>query len=69
LKIIAGYEEFIKTARNYGTDVAIHYSEIHIISAIAKNPGIHISGLAAHFGYTRGSVSEIVGKLEKRPPG
>lgn len=66
LKIIARYEKFMKTARNYGTDVPIHYSEIHMISAIAENPGIHISGLAKHFGHTRGAVSEVVAKLEKK---
>lgn len=66
LKIIARYEKFMKTARNYGTDVPIHYAEIHTLAAIAKNPGIHISGLAKHFGYTRGAVSELVAKLEKK---
>lgn len=66
LKIITRYEKFMKSARNYGTDVPIHYSEIHMVSAIAKNPGIHISGLAEHFGYTRGAVSEVVAKLEKK---
>lgn len=66
LKIIARYEKFMKSARNYGTDVPIHYSEIHTVAAIAKNPGIHISGLAEHFGYTRGAVSEVVAKLEKK---
>ncbi|HKM38661.1 MAG TPA: MarR family winged helix-turn-helix transcriptional regulator, partial [bacterium] len=38
----------------------------HTVSAIAKNPGIHISGLALYFGYTRGAVSEVVRKLEKK---
>ena len=65
LKIIARYEKFMKTARNYGTDVPIHYSEIHMISAIAKNPGSILAALPELLAIP-GAVSEVVAKLEKK---
>lgn len=66
LKIITQYERLEKGIRNYGTETPIYFSEIHTISAIAENPGIHIGGLANHFGYTKGAISEIIRKLEKK---
>jgi hypothetical protein len=58
LKIIARYEGFMKTARNYGTDVPIHYSEIHTVSAIAKTPASILAALL--------SISAILGGQYQR---
>lgn len=55
-----------KKTRYYGTDVPIFYSEIHVIMAIAQNPGIHVGGLADILGVTKGAVSEILKKLERK---
>lgn len=55
-----------KKTRYYGTDVPIFHSEIHVIMAIAENPGIHVGGLADVLGVTKGAVSEILKKLEKK---
>jgi len=51
---------------SYGTDVKIHGSEIHMICHIKHNPGSHISGIARSIKVTRGAVSQIVMKLEKK---
>ncbi len=51
---------------SYGTDVKIHGSEIHMICHIKHNPGSHISGIARAIKVTRGAVSQIVMKLEKK---
>lgn len=66
LKIIKRYSTIEKTIRNYGTDTPVYFAEIHTVSAIAGNPGIHVGGLAEHFGYTKGAISEIIRKLEKK---
>jgi DNA-binding MarR family transcriptional regulator len=66
LRLTKACYELDKKTRNYGTDVPIFFSEIHIISAIAEHPGIHVSGLAELQGITKGSVSEIIQKLEKK---
>ncbi|QIB67803.1 MarR family transcriptional regulator [Aminipila butyrica] len=58
--------ELDKKSRCFGTDVPIYYSEIHVIMAIAEHPGIHVGGLADILGVTKGAVSEILKKLEKK---
>lgn len=55
-----------KKTRYYGTDVPIFHSEIHVIMAIAEHPGIHVGGLADILGVTKGAVSEILKKLERK---
>ncbi|WP_410470653.1 MarR family winged helix-turn-helix transcriptional regulator [Clostridium sp.] len=55
-----------KKTRFYGTDVPIFHSEIHVIMAIAEHPGIHVGGLADILGVTKGAVSEILKKLERK---
>ncbi|MDO3676926.1 MarR family winged helix-turn-helix transcriptional regulator [Paenibacillus ehimensis] len=44
----------------------IYYTEIHIVSEIKENEGIHITALADKLGVTVGAVSQIVIKLEKK---
>lgn len=58
--------ELDKKTRYYGTDVPIFHSEIHVIMAIAQHPGIHVGGLADVLGVTKGAVSEILKKLERK---
>ncbi len=58
--------ELDKKTRYYGTDVAIYHSEIHVIKAIAEHPSIHVGGLADILGVTKGAVSEILKKLERK---
>jgi len=58
--------ELDKKTRYYGTDVPIFHSEIHVIMAIAQHPGVHVGGLADILGVTKGAVSEILKKLERK---
>lgn len=58
--------ELDKKTRYYGTDVPIFHSEIHVIMAIAEHPGVHVGGLADILGVTKGAVSEILKKLERK---
>lgn len=58
--------ELDKKTRYYGTDVPIFHSEIHVIMAIAEHPGIHVGGLADILEVTKGAVSEILKKLERK---
>lgn len=66
LDLIMTFLELDKQIRTYGTNVPIFHAEIHMISAIAGHPGIHVGGLADLLGITKGSVSEIIKKLEKK---
>lgn len=66
LRLVMRYMELDKQMRNFGTDSPIYHSEIHLISEIAKNPDIHIRGLAEQLGITSASVSEMISKLQKK---
>jgi DNA-binding MarR family transcriptional regulator len=58
--------EIDKKTRYYGTDVPLFYAEIHLIKAIKENEGIHITGLAQYLEVTKGAVSQMLMKLEKK---
>ena len=60
------FDDIEKHDMDYGLDVPIHYAEIHAISAIFDNNGIHASGLAELLGINKSSASELIGKLEKK---
>jgi DNA-binding MarR family transcriptional regulator len=65
-EVIYKFLDIDKKARYYGTDVPIFNSEIHMLKAIKENEGIHVAGLANYLGLTKGSISEITNKLEKK---
>lgn len=50
----------------YGTDVKIHGSEIHMICHIKRNPHSHSSSIARSLKVSRGAVSQIISKLERK---
>lgn len=66
LELAFALMELDKKTRYYGTDVPIFHSEIHVIKEIAEHPCIHVGGLADILGVTKGAVSEIVKKLERK---
>ncbi|WP_202975161.1 MarR family winged helix-turn-helix transcriptional regulator [Vallitalea guaymasensis] len=55
-----------KNPRNYGTDVDIYRSEIHIIKLIGDYANLHVSEIARKFGVTKGAVSQSLKKLERK---
>jgi DNA-binding MarR family transcriptional regulator len=66
LELAFALMELDKKTRYYGTDEPIYHSEIHVIKAIAEHPCIHVGGLADILGVTKGAVSEILRKLERK---
>ncbi len=55
-----------KIPRDFGTDFFLYPSEIHTIENIGQNPGINITELAKKQGVTKGAVSQVIAKLEKK---
>ncbi len=55
-----------KTPRDYGTGELLHLAEIHTINAVGSNPKINITKLSKCLGVTKGTVSPLVNKLEKK---
>ena len=66
LSIIEKFFEIDKKTRYYGTDKPLFHAEIHTIKAIKENKGIHITGLAEYLGVTKGAVSQIAIKLDRK---
>jgi DNA-binding MarR family transcriptional regulator len=66
LRIASKIAELDKKTRHYGTDQALYNAEIHLIKCIKENEGIHVIGLADMLGVTKGAVSHILMKLERK---
>ncbi len=66
LRVVTKLFEVDKKIRNYGTDQPLYEAEIHMIKAIKENDGIHVTGLADMLGVTKGAVSQIIMKLQRK---
>lgn len=66
LRLAAKISKLDKKTRYYGTDEQLFEAEIHMIKAVKENKGIHITGLAEKLGVTKGAVSQIITKLQKK---
>ena len=55
-----------KQPMDIGNGTKLYYAELHTIADIGKNPEINITDLANHQNITKGAVSQIVTKLEKK---
>ena len=55
-----------KETNYFGTDKLLYEAEIHMIMHIKDNPDLHLSAIAEKIGVTRGAVSQIVMKLERK---
>lgn len=66
LSLVYRLIEADKKIRYYGTGEQLTESEIHMIKAVRDNEGLHITGLAKGLNITKGAVSQVVMKLEKK---
>lgn len=65
-KFVMNYNDYIKTARDYGTGEIITMVEVHTLTLIEENPGITVTDVALKWNRTKGAVSQTITKLEKR---
>jgi len=65
-RIINKFASIEKKPRDFGTGDLLYPSEIHNIEIIGRNPGINVTNLAKKLGVTKGAVSQIVNKLERK---
>jgi DNA-binding MarR family transcriptional regulator len=63
IRIINRYNSFANKARNYGTDMTLYPSEIHLIDAIGLDGNMTTTKLASTLGITKGGISQTVSKL------
>ena len=55
-----------KIPRTFGTKTPLSTSEIHTIVKIGQDPGITVTELSKEQGVTKGAVSQVIARLEKK---
>ena len=65
-RVLMTMESIHSPSFSFGTGVLMYRREIHTIQAIGRNPGINVTTLAEHMGVTKGAVSQIIKKLNKK---
>lgn len=66
MRVFNKFSENEKKPRYFGVPELMHASEIHMVMYIGDNSGVHMSELARIAGVTRGAISQLVSKLEKK---
>lgn len=66
LGVVCNLLEVLKKTHHFGMDEDLFEAEIHMIKDIKDNEGIHVTGLAEKLNVTKGAVSQILKKLEKK---
>jgi len=66
LNAIEQFNKYDKKARTFGTGQELFIAEIHLIDFIGNNPDCWISDIAKSMQVTKGAVSQVVKKLEKK---
>ncbi|MBN2077432.1 MAG: MarR family transcriptional regulator [Spirochaetes bacterium] len=65
-RIISKFQAIEKMAMDFGVGEKLYPSEIHMVEAIGRNPGINVTGLAERMGITKGAVPKRIRKLEQK---
>ncbi len=65
LDTVNRFNEASKGKRVFG-GIQLYRAEIHTIEAIGLNKGVNVTNLAVYMGVTKGAVSQMIGKLEKK---
>ncbi|KIX15064.1 MarR family winged helix-turn-helix transcriptional regulator [Dethiosulfatarculus sandiegensis] len=55
-----------RQSKSFDTDVKIYRSEIHVIQFIGDNTELYVSEISKLIGVTKGTVSQIVKRLESK---
>lgn len=63
---VGRFNRFDKKARTFGTDQELFVAEIHLIDFVGSNGDCCISDIAKSIRVTKGAVSQMVKKLEKK---
>lgn len=66
LRVVGKIYQLNKQTRYYGTDEKLFEAEIHMIKSIKENEGIHVTGLSEKLEVTKGAVSQIINKLNRK---
>ncbi len=66
LSIVNKINTLEKIPRRYGTDELLYASELIMIESLGYKPNVNVTEFAENHGITKGAVSQLVKKLEKK---
>lgn len=66
VRILNKAYELEKKPVDIGHGVLLYPSEFHLIDTVGKNPAENLTSIASRFGVTKGAISQMVKKLEKK---
>jgi len=66
MRMVNKYNALEKIPARHGTKHGLYHSERHMLDKIADNTGMNVTELAAAAGVTKGAISQLVSKLEKK---
>ncbi len=66
LLLVEKISNTVRQCKTFDTDVNIYRSEIHIIQLIGEHSELYISRISNMIGITKGTVSQIIKRLERK---
>ena len=66
IKLINKYNAMGKHPMTFGTEHAFYHSERHMLDIVGDETGLNITEFAKAAGVTKGAISQVVTKLEKK---
>jgi DNA-binding MarR family transcriptional regulator len=66
LRVVNKYNTLGRHPVRFGTEHPFHHSERHMLDIVGDSPGINITNFAKAAGVTKGAISQVVAKLEKK---
>jgi DNA-binding MarR family transcriptional regulator len=66
MRLVRKYNAMEKVPLRRGEYLNLYHSERHLLDKIGENPGINVTEFAKVVGVTKGAISQVVRKLEKK---
>ena len=66
VRLVNKYNALGKHPMTYGTLHQFYHSERHMLDIVGNDPGLNITEFAKAAGVTKGAISQVVSKLEKK---
>ncbi len=65
-RIVNRFNALEKHPMKFGTKHQLYHSERHMLDKIGDNPGMNVTEFATKVGVTKGAISQVISKLEKK---
>ena len=65
-RVVNRFNALEKHPLNFGTKHKLYHSERHMLDRIGENPGMNVTEFAVRAGVTKGAISQVISKLEKK---